>query len=113
MTVRLIDPIALVGRTLVEVEFRLPGRDAVLLMKQHHGPLGFDADAVPRLISRLSSVSEATAQRLSEADRENIRGELEALYQRGGFRFAYREAVRNDNWDRRTEKHMRAIIHAE
>ena len=98
---------------MVEIELREPGRNAVLLMKQHRGPLGFDADAVPRLISRLSSVSEATARRLSEADRGNIRGELETLYQRGGRRFAYREAVRKDNWDRRAEKHTPEIMHGE
>lgn len=113
MIVRLIDPIPLAGRTLVEIELREPGRNAVLLMKQHRGPLGFDADAVPRLISRLSSVSEATARRLSEADRGNIRGELEALYQRGGRRFAYREAARKDNWDRRAEKHKPETAHGE
>ncbi len=113
MIVRLINPIPLADRTLVEIELREPGRNAVLLMKQHRGPLGFNPDAVPRLAARPSSVSEATARRLSDADREIIRGELEALYQRGRRRFAYREAVRKDNWDRRAEKHAREIIHGE
>ena len=113
MLVRLIDPIPLAGRTLVEIELREPGRNVVLLMKQHRGPRGFNTEAVPRLTARLSSVSEATARRLSDADRENIMCELEALYQRGRRRFAYREAVRKDNWERRAEKAAREVTHGE
>lgn len=113
MIVRLIDPIPLTDRTLVEIELREPGRNALTLMKHYRGPLGFPADVVPRLIARLSSLSEATGRRLSDADRENIRGELEALYQRGRRRFASREAVRKDNWDRTIDKHAREIIHGE